>query len=358
MKILDIYILKRYLIAYVFCVGMLVAVLLVIDFAEKIEDFAHPELTTWRIIREYYLNFIPHYANMLSPLMSFIAAVFVTAKMATHTEIIAILSSGISLKRILLPYFGGSILIALMVFYLYNYVVPAGNKVRHNFENNYVRDKFYFTERNVHIQIAPKLYVYIESYDNIIHTGYRFTIEEIDGLALKSKLEAPFIKWVKEKKRWNLPNYKKREFNGDKEKISYGNSVDTLLALKPKDFESKHKLEEQLTLTELNEYIAQSRLRGANDVEQYEIEKYKRLAYPFAIIILTCIGVVVAAKKSREGTGFQIAFGFVLAFIYILLLVISESIAAGGSIPPYVSVWIPNVLFCLMGWVMYKRVPK
>lgn len=358
MKILDWYILKKFLSTFVFTVFILLAVLIVIDMSEKIEDFNHPELTFWIIVRDYYLNFIPYYANMLSPLIVFISAVFVTAKLASHTEIVAILSAGNSLKRILVPYFIGACMIAVLVFFLINWVIPDANKVRHNFENTYVRKQFYFSQRNVHLKIAPEIYVYLESYDNISHTGYRFTMERIKGTKLLSKLEANKITWSDSLGKWHLPNYTVRYINGTKEQLTQGNALDTLIGMRPKDFESKHLFNEQLTLPELNEYIALLRLRGADNVERYLVEKYERLAYPFAIIILTVIGVVVSSRKSREGTGFQIAFGFVLAFVYILLIIMSRSFAQKGGIPPQLSAWIPNTLFIIIGYIMYLRTPK
>lgn len=358
MKILDLYILRRFLVTYIFTVLVLIAVLIVIDLAEKVQDFNHPDLTAWRIIKEYYINFVPYYANMLSPLIIFIAAVFVTAKMATHTEIVAIVSTGINLARIIQPFAIGSVLIALLVFYLINYVVPPANRIRNNFENNFVRSKFYFNEKNVHIKVAPHTYVYLESYDNVSNTGYRFTMETIKGTDLKEKMDAPRINWNEELKKWSIPNYKVRTFQKKQQKITYGARVDTTINMKPSDFESKHRLYEQLTLTELNNYIADLKLRGADDIEIYEVERYERFAYPFSIIILTVIGVIVAARKTREGTSFQIAFGFILAFVYILLITISRSFARKGGIPPEFSAWIPNLTFCIIGFIMYRRVPK
>jgi lipopolysaccharide export system permease protein len=358
MKILDWYILRKFLTTYIFTVLILISVLIVIDLTEKIENFSRPDLTVWRIMVEYYLNFIPFYANLLSPLMIFIAAVFVTAKLATHTEIIAILSSGTSLRRIFVPYLIGSSLIAVVVFYMVGWVIPNANKIRLNFEDNYVRKRYYFSERNVHLQVAPKVYAYLESYDNITNTGYRFTLEKIEGLELQSKLEAPSIRWDSTKRKWNLPQYKMRVLEAGKEKITYGQQIDTTLALKPKDFESKHEYYRRLTLTELDAYIAELKLRGSEGVETYLVEKYERYAYPICIVILTIIGVIVSARKTRGGTGFQIAFGFILAFMYIFLVFVSRGFAEKGGIPAYLAAWIPNALFCVIGILMYRRVPK
>ncbi len=358
MKILDWYILRRFLVTYVFTVLMLVAVLMVIDITEKIDNFTHPDLTVWRIITEYYLNFIPYYANMLSPLIVFISAVFVTSKMATHTEIVAMLSSGISLRRILVPYFIGAVMIAVLIFFLINYINPIANRARNNFEDNYVRAEYYFTERDVHLKVAPSTYVYLQSYDNRANVGYNFTMETVKDRELVSKLEAPRITWDERRRKWKIDIYTLRKFKDKGEEISNGAAMDTLIKMSPKDFESQHRLHEKLTLPELNAHIALLKLRGADDVEVYLVEKYERITYPFAILILAIIGVIVSARKTREGQGFQIAFGFVLAFVYILLIVISRSFAYQGGIPPQLSAWVPNIIFCVIGLIMFRRVPK
>ncbi len=358
MKILDWYILKRFISTYLFTTAMLIAVLIVIDVTEKIDDFNHPDLTAWRIVSEYYINFIPYYANILSPLIVFIAAVFVTSKMATHTEIIAMLSAGISLRRILVPYFIGAVMIAVLVYYLINYVIPVANKGRNDFEDAYVRDKFYFTERNVHLKVAPETYVYLESYDNFSKVGYKFTMETVKNRELIAKLDAPRIKWNEEKEKWRIENYKLRTFKEKGEQITNGTAIDTVIKMSPKDFESQHRLQEKLTSPELEAHIDLLNLRGADDVEIFLVEKYERTTYPFAILILSVIGLIVSARKTREGQGFQIAFGFILAFVYIILIVISRSFAQQGGIPPQLSAWIPNLIFLTIGLVMFRRVPK
>ncbi|WP_342663938.1 LptF/LptG family permease [Eisenibacter elegans] len=358
MKLLDRYILFKYLTTFVFVVVLLIAVLVVIDMTEKIEDFSRMPISSWQIFEEYYLNFIPYYANMLSPIIVFIAAVFVTARLASHTEIIAMVASGISLLRLLRPYFIGSSMIAVLVFFLINWVIPKANKIRINFENTYIKDKYYFNQRNVHFRIGPTTYAYFESYDNTAHVGYRFTLEEINGLDLEQKLESPKISWNAEKGKWTMEEYKLRTIKNDRESVFFGRDLDTALNIKPKDFESKYMLNEQLTLTELNAYIDEMMLRGADDMEVYIIERYERFTYPFAIIILTIIGVIVSARKTREGSGVQIAFGFVLAFVYVLFIILSRNVGKQGNIPPLLAAWMPNIIFCIIGYVMYRRIPK
>ncbi len=358
MKILDFYILKKYLISFVFIVFILISVLVVVDITEKIEDFSKMDRTTWQIITEYYINFIPYYANLLSPIIVFITAVFVTARLSTHSEIIAIVSSGVSLKRILRPYFLGSSIIGITVFFLINWVIPQANKVRIKFENTYIKDKFYFSDRNIHFKVAENTFIYLESYDNANNIGYRFTIEVFEGLDLKQKLESQKIQWSKEKRKWTIDPYKLRTFREGKEIISYGAVLDTALNMKTKDFESTYKLNEQLTLPELNNYIEEMQTRGSEGIETYLIERYERFTYPFAIVILTIIGVVVSARKTREGSGLQIAFGFILAFVYVLFILLSRGIGEQGGIHPLLAAWLPNIIFCTVGFVMYKRIPK
>jgi lipopolysaccharide export system permease protein len=358
MKKLDWYILRKFISTFIFTVLILVTVLIVIDLTEKIENFRNPALTARRIIVEYYLNFIPSLVIMLSPLMIFITAVFVTSRLATHTEIVAMLSSGMSLGRIMRPYMIGATLIGLFVFGFKGWVIPPADKIRHNFEDNFVRGKFYFKQLNFHTKLSPTLYAYMERYDNTIHTGYKFTLERVEGLELKEKLETPRIFWDSTKRKWGLDQFKVRVLVAGKEKVSYYPARDTLLAMIPKDFESKHEYHQRLSNPELDAYIKEQQMRGGDNVERFIVEKYERVAYPFCIVILTAIGVIVSARKSRGGTGFQIAFGFVLAFVYIFLVIISRGFAEKGGLPPYVAVWFPNTLFTLLGILMYYRVPK
>jgi lipopolysaccharide export system permease protein len=357
-KIIDRYILKKYLSTFLFVMLMLTTVICVIDYTEKNEDFLSKNIPLKEVFITYYLNFIPYIANLIAPILVFIATVFVTAQLAARTEIIAIINAGVSLIRLLVPYIFGSILIAVSIYYLYGWVIPRASRIRHGFENKYVRQQYFFDKRNVHIKVNPTSYIYIESYNNTIRTGYQFTIETIEGNRLTSKISSPVIYWQDSLKKWRIENYSVHTFTGDKETITKGTKLDTMLNLSPKDFETQHMLYEQLTMDELDEQVKLLTERGAEGVEPYLVEKYARQTYPFAIIILTIIGVIVSARKSREGVGLQVAFGFLLAFIYILLAYIGRSIASTGDISPLLASWLPNILFALIGLVMYFRVPK
>ncbi len=358
MKLLDKYILFKFLKTYVFVVGILVAVVCVIDYTEKSDDFLEQNLTLKQIVLEYYINYIPFTANTLSPICVFIAAVFVTSRMASHTEIVAMLTGGMSFRRFLIPYLGGAILLGTMTFFLVGWVVPNAAKAKVAFERKYIKSPFFFDERNIHFQESDSSYVYLESYNNRTKSGYKFTLEEIEGRTMFQKLYSDRIVWVDSLEKWQLKDYELHTFDGQKENLTKGAQLDTTLNLHPEDFESKYKMNETLTFDELNEYIATLRARGIGQVETYLNEKYERYAYPFAVIILTMMGVIVSARKSRQGTGAQIAVGFFLAFIYILFVIMSRSIAQSGAISPMLAAWVPNIVFSVIASIMYFTVPR
>lgn len=358
MKILDWYILKKFLTTFFFVVLILVAIIIVIDFTEKNDDFIKRKAPTEAIVFDYFLNFIPYLANLLSPITIFIATVFVTARLASHTEVIAILSSGVSFVRIMLPYVVGAIIIGAGIFFLSGWVIPNANKGRVNFERQYLKDPYYNDSRDIHKKIAPETYIYMNSYDVTNNVGYRFSMEQIEGTKVKKKLDSQRIEWQPDKQNWKIHNYKIRTFNGIEETLTYGNTLDTTINLEPKAFDSNYLLYETFTLPELNAFIEELKESGADNVAIYQIEKYLRFTSPFAIVILTLIGVIVSARKSRGGVGFQIAFGFVLAFVYILFFIMSRAIAQAGSIDPLLAVWLPNIVFAVVGLVMYHTVPR
>jgi lipopolysaccharide export system permease protein len=358
LKLLDAYIFKRFLKTWVFVIAMITMIICVVDYTEKIEDFIKRHPSTNEVLFDYYLNLIPYWANTISPLMVFISVVFMTANMAARTEIIAILSTGVSFLRFMRPYFLTAALISAFTFVMVGYVIPRANKTRIAFENKYVKGDYYFEGRDVHLKIAPTVYAYLESYNNTTNTGDRFTLERIEGNELKQKLSSDRIEWNAKKGKWTVYNYTIRHFDGPNETISHGMQLDTTLNLKPKDFESNYRLWETFTLTQLNDYIAELRLRGSDGIETYLIEKYTRFANPFSVLILTAIGVIVSARKARGGVGLQIALGFGLAFAYILFYLLSSGIAAKGSMPPLLAVWLPNITFTLIGLVLYRTIPR
>jgi lipopolysaccharide export system permease protein len=359
MNILDKYILKKFLSTYVFVVLTLVLIICMVDFTEKIDNFRKNKAPTQAIIFDYYFNLIPYWiTNFIGPLMVFVSTVFFTSRMAARTEIIAMFSTGIGFIRILVPYFVGAAIIGLLTFVLVGWVVPKANKIRLAFEYKYIDDKFYFNKQHFHVKVAPNLYAYLKNYDNTSNRGEKFTLERIENNELKEKLTSSRIEWDTLRKKWKIYDYKIRTISGLNETLREGASIDTTLNLSPKDFENDKNQYEALTLTQLNSYVDLLRLRGADGVEAYLIEKYVRYTQPFTVLILTAIGVVVSARKSRRGSGWQIAVGFALAFIYLLFFLIAKGIAESGNINMILAVWLPNIIFAAIGYLLYKTMPR
>lgn len=357
MKILDKYIIKKFLTSFLFVVFIVVLIIVVIDITEKINNFTDDKVPMARIL-EYYMDFIPWIANLISPITVFIATVFVTANMASHSEIVAILASGVSFRRMLAPYLAGAIIIGLVSFYFNGWVIPAANKSRRSFEIEFIEAKYYFNKSNFHIQVSPNEYLYMKRYNNQTNRGYNFTIEQVEGTKLVEKLSANQIDWLPDSSQWLLRNWQKRIITDTTEIVTVGDSLLMNLVILPKDFQSQHRLWETLTLPELSEKIDELNARGLEGSEVYEVEKYFRYTTPFTVIVLVFIGVIVSSRKARGGTGLQIALGFIISFIFIIFVITSRGIAEGGLINPAVAVWIPNVVFSGVGLFMYRFVPR
>jgi len=349
---------KKFLSTFFFVMLMLVLIIIVIDFTEKNDDFLRNNVPM-SLIGRYYLTFIPYMASLIMPITVFIATVFVTAKLAANTEIIAILASGVSFKRLMLPYLFGAIIIAIVSFYLNSYLIPDANKFRIQFEVAYVKRPFYYSDRNIHIKISQTGYIFMDRYNNQRDIGYQVTLESInDDEEMLQKIHAQRIQWDSTSQRWKLINWQRRDIKDLNETFENGKELDTLLNMSPADFANKERWWETLTLTELNNHIELQKSRGSEDVQVYEVEKYIRYMQPFTVIVLMFIGVIVSSKKSRRGTGFQIALGFLIAFIFIIFFIMARALAEANTMNPIFAVWIPNLVFSLVGIFMYNTVPR
>lgn len=385
MKLLDRYILRQFLSTYVFVVALLLAVITVIDLTEKTDKYAKAQLGFIEILG-YYGNFLPWIAGLITPITVFIATVYVTAKMAGHTEIVAILSSGVSFRRLLLPYFIGAALIAGVSFWLNGWIIPNSNKSRLAFELEYLKPKTNSSFRNIHMQVSKNVFLYLQSYNSNSDKGYQFTLERFKNRKLIEKLTAKRIEWDTTKNKWTLYDWEVAQINDlfepsapttdtvqnadsltnaplntkvVKEELRSGKTpLDTTLAIHPNEFDNDYRKYDGLTLTELNKYIKTLRSRGSAGIDVYEVEKYTRFASPFSIFILTFMGVIVSSRKSRGGTGAQIALGFALSFVFILFFMMFRTFAEAGSLPPAISVWIPAIIFGAISGVMYRYVPR
>ncbi|MCK6616728.1 MAG: LptF/LptG family permease [Cyclobacteriaceae bacterium] len=366
MKLLDRYILKQFLSTFIFVVLILLAVITVIDFTEKTDKYAKANLTLLQIA-DYYGDFLPWIAGLVTPITVFIATVYVTARLAGRTEIIATLSSGVSFRRLLLPYLIGAAVIAAISFYLNGWVIPNSNKTRLAFEMQYLKKNTGGSQRNIHLQVSENVFLYIQNYNNLSDRGYHFTLERFENMRLVEKLYASRIEWDTAKHTWTLRDWSIKRIDTifqtvgmpAKEKlITSGISLDTALVIHPKEFKNDYRKFDGLTINELTEYIQTLRTRSIAGIEVYEVELYTRFASPFSIFILTFMGVIVSSRKSRGGTGLQIAIGFALSFVFILFFMMFRTFAEAGSLPPAISVWIPTAIFGIISAFMYKYVPR
>jgi lipopolysaccharide export system permease protein len=399
MKLLDRYILKQFLSTFFFVVLILLSVITVIDLTDKMDKFAKAGVSGGQIAG-YYVDYIYWIGSLITPITIFIATVYVCARMAGRTEIVAILSSGVSFARFMVPFFIGAAVVAALSFILNGWIIPNSNKSRLAFDVQYLKGKFYYDKRNIHIQVAPDVYLYLQSYNNTINTGYHFSMERFEGNRLVEKMTGNRIEWDSIKQKWTVREYRIKRIDdvfektslkpianadslspalnldstssvakGDslstkklKAKISSpdraGTEIDTALVIHPKEFESDYRKYEGMTLPELNKYIRTLRARGSAGVEVYEVEKYTRYSYPFTIFLLVFMGVIVSSRKSRGGTGLQIALGFGLSFIFILFFTLFRTFAENGQWPPEISVWIPNISFTIITLLMYKYLPR
>jgi lipopolysaccharide export system permease protein len=360
-KLIDRYIIKKFLGTFFFCIVLILAIAVVFDFAEKIDNFMEKQAPVKAIIFDYYFNFIPYFGTLFAPMFVFIAVIFFTSKMAIHTEIIAILNSGMSFKRMMWPYFLSALLIAILTFVLTNFVIPHANNRRMIFEDQYYRSsaRRLTTIENIHRQENPNVYVYMGSYNPISERGQNFTIEKIsDSGRLESKLSAFTVAFDTTSKKWIALNYYIREIKGDKEIFSRGSKIDTTLILGPEDLARDPGFVGTMTYRELEDYIELLKMQGSDELKLFLIEKHRRIANPFAIFILTLIGVSLSSKKIRGGIGMSIGIGLILSFSYILFLQFASQFSLKGSLSPMLAMWIPNIIYSFIGLVLYKMAPK
>lgn len=358
MKTIDYYIIKKFLGTFFYSISLLILIVVIFDLSENIDEFIAKKAPLNAIIFDYYFNFIPYFVNLFSYLFTFISVIYFTSQMASHTEIIAILSSGISYNRMLRPYFYSAIILAALSFYLSNFLIPHTNQKRRAFTDVYFQNLSKSRDENIHMQINPGTYVYMESFNIKSNTGIRFSMERFNGNKLEYKLMADRIIWDTLTSHWLIENYTVRTIDGMKEKIIQGKRIDTTLNLLPAELYIKKENYEEMTFGELERYIQKEKLKGEKEIVFYNMEKYNRLASPFSMLVMTLIGVSLSSRKLRGGIGMHLGLGILLTFAYILLMRVSTVFATVGNLPPSIAAWIPNLIFLVIGLMLLKTAPK
>lgn len=355
---LDWYIIKKFLGTYVFMILLIISIAVVFDINEKIDKFMTNNATLEGIVFDYYLNFIPYYTNLFSPLFVFLAVIYFTSKMSNNSEIIAILSTGISFRRFLKPYMMSAFIIAVFTFIFGGYIIPKANATRIEFEHTFVDPRKKKTgDRDIQFKVGPGTIVYFGNFDLASNTGYNFSMDHFDNLNLNSRLTAQSIKYDSAYN-WTIRNYQVREFDGLIETIHTGSSIDTVLQIVPNDFIIASSDQQMMTSPDLRNYIKSQKERGMGNIQPFQIEYHSRIAMVFSAFILTIIGASISARKVKGGMGLNIGIGLALSMAYILFMTVSSTFAIKGGMSPLIAAWIPNIFFSGIAFYLYKRAPN
>lgn len=356
---LDRYIIVKFLGTYFFAIALIISIAVVFDINENIDKFINNNAPVKAIVFDYYLNFIPYFSNLFSPLFVFIAVIFFTSKLAENSEIIAMMSTGMSFKRLMRPYMISAAIIAALTYGLGAYVIPKGNVTRLDFEDRYRKKKKQDFVRNVQLEVDSGVIAYLGRYDGRNNTAYSFSLDKFVDKKLVSHLTAKRAVYdTTSVHKWRLKDYMIREMEGMREKITTGSNLDTIIKMQPQDFLIMKGQQQTMTSPQLKEYIAQQKRRGFANIKEFEIEYHQRIAMSFAAFILTSIGLSLSSKKVKGGMGMNLGVGLALSFSYILFQTVSATFTVNGSTPPIVSVWIPNILYAIIAIYLYRKAPK
>ncbi len=358
-KKFDWYIIRKFLTTFVVTLSLFIIIIIVFDISEKLDDFLKKEAPVSEIFTKYYINYVPFFLNLFSPVFIFISVIFFTSKLASRSEIVATLSGGVSYNRILRPYIITAGILAIFSFFLNAYIIPRSDKIRLKFENKYIRNQNNVYTNAQHRQIKPNFYFYVEYFGYGDSIGGGVSLEQYENNKLKSKLHSKKLKWNYERKKWRLEDYLIRDYlNDTTEKITKGKFLDTTIEFNPEDFFIHNDDVQSFNINELDDFIAKETMRGASNIDFYITEKYRRWASPFATFILTIIGVCVSSKKSRGGVGLNLGIGIFLSFIYLFVIQYFNTYGATGQIYPMLAVWIPNFIFMGVAYYLYRNVQK
>lgn len=358
---LDWYIIRKFIGTYMFSIVLIISIALVFDFNENLSKFTKYHAPWRAIVFDYYANFIPYYSNLFSPLFVFIAVIFFTSKLAGNSEIIAMLSSGVSFRRLMRPYMISCVLIASVTFYLNSFVIPHGTVIRQNFESLYRNSKKNTSAENVQLQVGKGTVAYIQHYDDRYKRGYGFSLDKFEGKKLVSHMTAMEIQYdtiADAKYHWKATNWKTRTLVGLRERIVTGDVKDTVILMEPTDLVYSKGQQETFTSPELLDYISKQTSRGSGNVVQYEVEFHKRIAMSFSSFILTIIGLSLSARKRKGGMGLYLGIGLGLSFGYIMLQTVSSTFAINAGTPPVLAAWIPNLIFAFIAYFCYRHAPR
>ncbi len=359
MKLIDQYIIRKYLGTFSFMLFLLIGIAIVIDITEKIDEFIESGLSTREIITQYYIHFVPWIGMMLAPIFVFISVIYFTSKLTENSEIIAMLAGRVSFYRLLAPYLFTSVLLAGLFYMANHYWLPDSNKKFFAFTDQYTSNSVERSKDNVHFQFKKDTLVYTQSWDDETKTGYKFTLEVFNGRKMLYKLSADKVIWNWKGEKWTVENYTERKVISDfEDEIREGSSSDFDWSFKPTDFLVQLNVKESMTTPELERFIVEQYEKGAENLQFYRTEKYRRTAVPASTIILTVIAFAMTSKKRRNGMGIYIASGLALSGIYVITQQFSTVFSTKGNLEPVWGAWIPNIIFSFVAVYLIRKAPK
>ena len=361
LKILDWYIIRKFIGTYFYSIALIISISIVFDINENLAKFTQYHAPLKAIVMDYYMNFVPYFANLFSPLFVFIAVIFFTSKLAGNSEVISMLAAGVGFKRLMRPYMISAALISIMTFFLGAYVIPKGTVVRQNFEILYKNRKKNTAAENVQLQVGKGVIAYIQHYDNNRKKGYGFCLDKFEDKKLVSHMTASEIQYdtiSDSKYHWKARNWRIRQLKGMRETITSGSVKDTTIMMEPADLVYSKGQQETFTSPQLRDYINKQIDRGSGNVVQYEVEYHKRIATSFASFILTTIGLSLSSRKRKGGMGLYLGIGLALSFTYIMLQTVSSTFAINADTPPMLAAWIPNIIFTVVAYFCYRKAPN
>ena len=356
-KRLDTYIIKKFLGTFFFSIVLILSIAIVFDITEKIDDFYEHNASLKVIVFDYYMNFVPFYAHLFTPLFTFISVIFFTSKMANNTEIVAILASGVSFKRFLLPYAISASIIMLFSFILGAFIIPHSSGKKLDFEDKYVQKFKRDNAHNVQMEVKKGTVLYIDRYEVASNMGYKFSLEKFEDKILVSRLTAETITWDSAYN-WHVTSYVKRNFDKMRETLTKGERLDLKIPIEPKELFITATEAPQMSLFDLKKYLQRQKKRGVGSTQAFEDEYFKRFSMPLAAIIMTLIGVTLSSKKVRGGMGVNLGIGLGLSSLYVLFITMSSTFSVNGVMPTLLAVWLPNILFLSVGIYLYRIAPK
>lgn len=358
MTILDRYIIKKFLGTFFFSLALFFTVAIIIDLVERVDDFVRSSAPLSLIISNYYLPFIPWIGAILFPLFVFIAVLFFTSKLAGQSEVIGMLGNSVSYYRLLVPYIVTSLFLAVVLYFANHYVVPYSNAKKLAFESTYFPGGYKSSDQNIHIRLSSNDFLFLENYNHRENEGYKFSFEKYLNGKLVSKISADKIEWDYVEKAWKIYNVRSRDWYKGTESFNFSESKIEHYPITPNDFERKKETKEAMTTPEIDRFIAQEEARGADNLQLFYVEKFRRTAACYSLLIMTLIGVAVGGRKSRGGTGSSIAIGLLLSASYVLFMQMSTTFANQAGLNPILGTWIPNILFTFIALLLLLRAQK